>query len=409
MLQAAGDGPYPAYRIWAGEPGRLRDFEAAGRENGEIELRLGATEQAWTVAIDATIAASPEDGHRLRPDGSFVAYRAGNWLLSAGWREHFWGPGHEGSLILSNNARPMPGLALERAVSRPFGTPLLRWLGPWRLVALLEQMDAGRADVDRPLFFGARVTAQPLPWLEIGVSRTAQLCGSGRHCGPRVFFDMLTGKDNVGGPGVGNVSSADQPGNQMAGYDLRISSPWKAFPVELYGQDIGEDQISYRPTDRLHLYGAELRLAAPGGGILGAYFEYSDTICAAGSGRPVFDCAYTNNVYFAEGYRFQGRSVGHTTDADSLMRAVGLRWIEPSGAEWRLRARRGVINREGGLDPYHGLSPRPLRLETLEAGWRGEILGADLRLELGVERLRQPSAPVATDWFGGLSWVHRLE
>ena len=39
-------------------------------------------------------------------DGSYIAARLGNWSASFGQVERWWGPGWDGSLILSTNARP---------------------------------------------------------------------------------------------------------------------------------------------------------------------------------------------------------------------------------------------------------------------------------------------------------------
>ncbi len=42
------------------------------------------------------------------PDGSYLGVNVGNFMLSAGYIERWWGPGWDGSLILSTNARPIP-------------------------------------------------------------------------------------------------------------------------------------------------------------------------------------------------------------------------------------------------------------------------------------------------------------
>ena len=44
----------------------------------------------------------------LALDGSYIAARLGNWSASFGQVERWWGPGWDGSLILSTNARPIP-------------------------------------------------------------------------------------------------------------------------------------------------------------------------------------------------------------------------------------------------------------------------------------------------------------
>ena len=47
-------------------------------------------------------------------DGSYFAVRMGNWSASIGQQERWWGPGWDGSLILSTNARPIPAISIDR-------------------------------------------------------------------------------------------------------------------------------------------------------------------------------------------------------------------------------------------------------------------------------------------------------
>jgi hypothetical protein len=96
--------------------------------------------------------------------------------------------------------------------------------------------------------FAMRVTWKPHDRLEIGLSRTAQLCGDGRPCGWSTWWDMLHGNDRL-------QPIDQQPGNQMGGYEARWSVPW--VPLALYSQYIGEDQGGGFPRKFLGLAGAE--------------------------------------------------------------------------------------------------------------------------------------------------------
>jgi hypothetical protein len=44
----------------------------------------------------------------------------GNWSTSLGKVDRWWGPGWDGSLILSTNARPIPAISLDRRIAEPF-------------------------------------------------------------------------------------------------------------------------------------------------------------------------------------------------------------------------------------------------------------------------------------------------
>ena len=93
-----------------------------------------------------------------------------------------------------------------------------------------------------------RATWKPHPRLEIGISRTAQWCGDGRPCDLDTFWDLLIGNDN-------DQPLEEQPGNQLAGFDMRWSLPW--VPVAIYAQAIGEDEANFMPSKYLGLVGIE--------------------------------------------------------------------------------------------------------------------------------------------------------
>ncbi len=118
-----------------------RDFDTLAREDGELSGGLDYDEGRFSAGLDVTLVTDPADDQEVRLDGSHATVQLGNWLLSANELDRWWGPGHEGSLILSNNARPMPTLMVERAEARAFETKWLSWLGPWRMSFGLSQME----------------------------------------------------------------------------------------------------------------------------------------------------------------------------------------------------------------------------------------------------------------------------
>src|SRR5262249_49016078 len=125
--------------IVGGQAGLWRDFDTLGREDGELAARLDWDNGRLSVGLHATAAFNPQDNDELRADGSQLTVQWGNWLFSANELDRWWGPAHEGSLILSNNARPMPTFMIERAEARPWESKWLSWLGPWRMNFGLSQ------------------------------------------------------------------------------------------------------------------------------------------------------------------------------------------------------------------------------------------------------------------------------
>jgi hypothetical protein len=342
----------------AHEPVELRGFGDSPREEGELTLRAGWLGDHTAGNLQATVVADPDDAKRLRPDGSYLGVNVGNFMISAGWMERWWGPGWDGSLILSTNARPIPSLTLERNYTDPFKTKLLSWIGPWRASIAVGQAEEHDVPVGKVRFMAARVNFKPRPWLEFGLTRTAQWCGEGRPCGWQSFKDMLLGQDNQ----VVDGSVDDQPGNQMAGYDMRLRSPWRALPVAFYTQWIGEDEAGGLPSKFLGLMGIE-GWASTGWGGLRLRAEYADTTCTFTRADPEFNCAYRNGIY-PQGYTYRGRVIGHSLDNDSRLWTLGGLLGRPDGSSFGLTVREAQINREGTGD--HAISSVPLTIRNVE-------------------------------------------
>jgi hypothetical protein len=348
---ATGDTGLAADIAGTTDPWALRSFEDSPREEGEITLAAAWTGERFAWKLSAGVVANPEDGQDFRPDGSYVAMSLGNWNLSVGYLDRWWGPGWDGSLILSSNARPVPSIGIDRNEARPFTWPVLSWLGPWRFSTFMGQLEEER-DYPDTLLFGMRFESRPMPSLQIAASRSAQWCGEGRPCGLSTFGDLLVGNDN-------DQPLAEQPGNQLAGFDVRWSWPGGRVPIALYAQAIGEDEAGFMPSKYLGLFGAE------GWGEWGAYswrvhVEYADTACDFPKSPPDFGCAYTNGIY-TSGYRYRGRSLGHTVDADGESIGAGLLLVEASGGRWNLLARNVKLNR-AGVAPEHSLASGPVTI-----------------------------------------------
>jgi len=380
------------------DPTQLRSFEDTPREEGEATLAADWLGQRFAWKLAATVVADPDDDKAFRPDGSYVAMSLGNWMLSAGYLDRWWGPGWEGSLILSNNARPLPALAIDRNESTPFDLPVLRWLGPWRLSTYMGQYESDR-DFENPLMWGLRVEFRPHPTLQIGVSRTAQWCGDDRPCGLDTFWDLLTGNDN-------DQDLSEQPGNQLGGFDLRWSWPGGRVPLALYAQGIGEDEAGFMPSKYLGLFGAEV-WGDMAGGSWRAHVEYADTACDFLNDPPEFGCAYTHGIY-TSGYRYRGRVQGHAMDADGETVGVGLLFVERSGHRWDLLARNLKVNR-AGVAPGHSLADAPTDVQDIALTHERAYAWGNITLSLGYSEVDSAGTAVLEDGVRGfVSWRHAL-
>jgi hypothetical protein len=370
----------------AARPTQLRTFADTPREEGEVSVyAAGFVGERFGGRLQATGAVDPDDDRPGRLDGSYVAGKFGNWIFTLGQQERWWGSGWEGSLILSNNARPVPTFSIDRAVSEPFETKWLRWLGPWRLTTFAGQMEGSRDDYDHPLFWGMRISARPLDGLEISVERTAQLCGEGRSCTWDDFWNMFTGNDNAGE----NVDAEDEPGNQLASWDIRWASPIGDWNYALYNQHTGEsiDNQIPRPYRSMDIVGLETWGEGTGGGSSWrAGLEYANTRCGGTeNGEKLWDCAYNNGI-FTDGYRYYDEVMGHSMDGDGTMYSARFIRIDSAANTLTVVARYTKVN-EALVEPdtIHSVAEGAEDWISLDVSYRRVLRSGWLEGGVGVD------------------------
>ena len=228
----------------AEEPIVIRGFADTPREEAEISAGYEYFTDRFVVDLNVTGVSDPSDDEEIRADGSLLAVRWGNTAWGVSTMDRWWGPGWDGSQILSSNARPMPAFTIDRIRTDPFKTKWLSWLGPWDFSFIWGQMEEER-EIPNTKFLGFRFAFKPIPSLEIGLSRTAQWCGDGRPCDFETFWDLVLGRDNAGDD---EITPETEPGNQLAGVDLRWTNLWFGTPLSLYAYVIGEDEAGFFPS-----------------------------------------------------------------------------------------------------------------------------------------------------------------
>ena len=144
----------------------------------QAALELNAGGKQWDARLRVNAEKDPiiDNGHDVNVEGSYLAGKLWNQWLIAGQIPTYWGPGHEGSLIRGDASRPVYGFTMQRAEQQAFETKWLSWIGPWQYQAFAGQLDDYEAVPDTNIL-GLRLTAQPLPYLELGASRTFQIDG----------------------------------------------------------------------------------------------------------------------------------------------------------------------------------------------------------------------------------------
>ena len=277
-------------------------------------------------------------------DGSYFAARLGNWSASLGKVDRWWGPGWDGSLILSSNARPIPAISLDRRISESFETKWLSWLGPWSFHSFIGRMEEERT-IPNPYLWGIRVDLNPtiLDGFEIGLFRMMQLGGEGRPEGFSTWVDAFLSQDNVGANSKYQDKSKE-PGNQLAGLDLR----WRPFdaPFAIYGQVVGEDEDKFLPNALMFQYGIEFWCDLPNG-TARIFLEYADLTSTWWTDDPrTNNITYGHHIY-SDGYRYRGSPVGHWADTDSQILTFGGLLLQNDGIGWGALIRHGDLNEDG--------------------------------------------------------------
>jgi len=376
----------------------LRNFGTPNRE--EAEVTAGVEWQGETAAfkLNATYVDDPQDGKDYRADGSYAGVVMGGWSYSVSTLDRWWGPGYEGSLILSSNARPVPALSLQRMSATPFDSPWLSWLGPWQLKFFAGRLESER-HIPQAKLLGLRINFKPFDSLEVGLSRTAQWGGEGRPEDADSFFDMLLGYDNAGENGI---TPEDQPGNQLAGWDLRWK-PGKSPPLVVYMQRIGEDQAGIYPTANMYQFGTETW------GSLEHYdyrlvVEYSDTSAYRGSTHD-WNTAYNHASVYADGYRFYSRTIGHTIDSDSAMTSIRYSLYGHNAVSWQFVFNNGKINRDN--DGQNTVSTNAMDYTDLQLSRRQPLWRGDLNLGLAYIDVEDRQTGVANNEIQAMMHWHR--
>lgn len=299
----------------------LTNFGSDAREEMEASISIDYNGYRTAARLNINHVHDPYDNKSLRFDGSYLSYLLGNWAIGVGSLDRWWGPGWHSSMILSNNARPTPGIFIQRNKADPIDLPVLKHLGPIQLVTFMSQMESSREDYSRPRLWGMRVNLRPHPSLEIGLSRTAMWGGEGRPGDLNTFLDLLMGRDNRGDDGA---TAENEPGNQLAGYDIRWHQSLNGWGVATYAQLIGEDEANGAPSRHIGMAGLEVNTHRSGAHWRATLEAHNSQVYFYDSDKNMSNTAYEHPAIYSDGYRYHGRVMGAATDNDTESVFLGL-------------------------------------------------------------------------------------
>lgn len=275
-----------------------------------IELNTG--NQNWDARLRVNAEKDPQidNDQDVNVEGSYLAGKLWNQWLIAGQIPTYWGPGHDGSLIRGDASRPVYGVTMQRAEQHAFANKWLSWIGPWQYQAFVGQLDDYDAVPDAKLI-GLRVTAQPLPYLELGASRAMQWGGGDRSESLSTLWNAIKGNDNFD-------NSDDDKSNQIAGFDARLSlQPLVQVPMDIYAQYVGEDEAGGLPAKKMYLAGVDYS-SSYNNMPFQLYTEWTDTRSNASA-----DGISYNHYVYTDGFYQHGYPLAHAIGGDGQMISMG--------------------------------------------------------------------------------------
>ncbi|MEE3319066.1 MAG: capsule assembly Wzi family protein [Pseudomonadota bacterium] len=314
-------------------------FDTQPEDSFTGQVALYTTGQHWSGRLAVSYADGDRDDQHLRFDDSYIAGIMGNWQLGVGAIDRWWGPGWQSSLALSNNARPVPGLWLSRHLLTAPESPWLRWIGPWDLQLITGQLEHNRA-IPKGKLLGARFVFKPLDSLQIGLSRLAQWGGEGRPQDLGAFVDAFIGNDNDANGGVN-----DDPSNQIAGVDFRLSLAPGEIPLGFYGQLMGEDEAGGLPSKLSSLAGLDL-VSGIGKGSQRWFLEATETVAGSWISERRYNIMY-EHINYRSGFRYHGRNIASTWEGDARAVTGGIQQYFRNNVTVALSLTQATLNQNG--------------------------------------------------------------
>jgi len=340
------------------DPSVVRGFDSLGRGDAQSQASVSYSSSDFSarVALGGFTQNFATGATKVMPDGSYVAAKLGDEaLVYGGWLTHWWGPGWISALALSNNARPMPQVGIERLGTEASSWPVLEWLGPWQAEFFVGLLDGPRLQKNT-IYDGLRFTVNPAPGLEIGLARTDEICGQDHPCSPLYYFELNNSPNNV------------NKTNDEGLIDVKYNRTIGGVPAQIYLQLMNEDSSPFTHSGTSHLFGASVFVPTAGNPLrLTAEFSSSlSTLDIFSFGTYIYGFSYTNGGY-PDGMRYRGRTLGFSLDDDSKLLSLQAAWSDQGGRFYELSLHHASIGAPQTPPGNNILSPQPVKLDMAEA------------------------------------------
>jgi len=356
-------------------PDVVRSFDGLGREDaqGSVSAEWMGNNTAIRLQV-GTQTLDRYDHQALMFDDSYLTQRIGNVAVYAGYVTHWWGPGWDTALSLSNNARPFPQIGYRRLSTSAFSWPILSWLGPWNHEMFFGVFDDPRM-ARNTLFHAMRFEFNPFEGFSFALARLTEFCGTGEVCKP---LSELTNVQN----GPAYVSKSKDEAN----IDLRYTNMFQGFSYAVYLQVMNRDTGPFVHSDSSHVFGLTTWVPVRQTAVRFTV-EYGDTISTDNIfsfGKDFYGITYTDYKY-PDGWQYRGRTLGSSLDTDSRLASFHASWIGPHDLTYTLTYYRAYIDTPQTLQGYEnlvGTATPPL------SGNR--ITAAPVVIDIGEARVRVP-------------------
>ncbi|HYL83012.1 MAG TPA: capsule assembly Wzi family protein, partial [Candidatus Angelobacter sp.] len=208
-----------------------------------------AQEEGVPTAPPATPTASVSQFDM--PDG-YVGMQVGNWQITFGKQEQWWGPDEGGPMLFSTNAEPIEMLQINR--TKPFTLPgFLGRLGPIRAQYILGRISGyhwlfsantgftgswTQPLADQPFLVGEKLSIKLSRNLETGFAVTSLFAGTGVPFTTHTLLKAMFSFGN-GAPGT-----SSDPGDRRGEFDFRYRVPGARNWLTFYGDGFTDDEPS---------------------------------------------------------------------------------------------------------------------------------------------------------------------
>ena len=177
---------------------------------------------------------------RTTPTGTLLSLGFDRAQLDIGYRDHWWSPMTDSSMVISTEAPTMPSVTLSNSL--PFTSLGLQYE---LFLARMSESDRilfkGHLTTGTPLFAGFHLQMEPVNGWALGLSRILQYGGGGY--GGTSIQELLRAFFNPGAvqnPGANPATNNTAFGNQEASVTSRFIFPGKV-PFAVYFEYAGED------------------------------------------------------------------------------------------------------------------------------------------------------------------------